>query len=75
MTAAEEDKMRRRKALEEAAKVRAIYEDMVLRKPQTSVVQIGSVQQIKATTGPSLDTIRHAAPEKHEEEVTTPAGD
>ncbi|HEX3104113.1 MAG TPA: radical SAM protein, partial [Terriglobales bacterium] len=34
MTAAAEDKMRRRMALEEAAKVRAIYEEMVLKKPQ-----------------------------------------
>ena len=33
MTAAEEDKIRRRQALEEAAKVRAIYEEMVLKKP------------------------------------------
>ena len=38
MTAAEEDKIRRRKALEEAAKVRAIYEEMVLKKPQETVV-------------------------------------
>jgi len=57
-TAAEEDKMRRRKALEEAAKVRAIYEEMVLKKPQQSVVQIGSVQEIKqATPASSLTSI------------------
>ena len=47
MTAAEENKIRRRKALEEAAKVRAIYEEMVLKKPQPSVVQIGSVHRSK----------------------------
>src|SRR6185437_4033674 len=86
MTAAEEDKMRRRKALEEAAKVRAIYEEMVLKKPQASVVQIGSVQQIKSATGPALTTIAnaganangngHREPARHEEEeVGAPAGD
>jgi len=47
LTAAEEDRMRRRKALEEAAKVRKIYEEMVLKKPQETVVQIGSIQQIE----------------------------
>ena len=50
MTAAAEDKIRRRKALEEAAKVRAIYEEMVLKKPQEAVVTIGSVSQIKMAT-------------------------
>src|SRR6202041_484387 len=60
MTAAEEDKMRRRQALEEAAKVRAIYEEMVLKKPQQTVVQIGSVQQIKSATGPALTNIANA---------------
>src|ERR1700751_4808764 len=47
LTAAEEDRARRRKAHEEAAKVRRIYEEMVLKKPQESVVQIGSIQQIQ----------------------------
>ena len=60
MTAAEEDKARRRKAAEEAAKVRAIYEEMVLKKPQPTVVQIGSVQQIKSAAGPALTTIASA---------------
>ncbi len=60
MTAAEEDKARRRKAAEEAAKVRAIYEEMVLKKPQATVVQIGSVQQIKSAAGPGLATIAPA---------------
>src|SRR6266849_474629 len=50
MTAAEEDRLRRKKALEEEAKVRAIYEELVLKKPQTSVVQIGSIEAIKAAT-------------------------
>jgi hypothetical protein len=45
-TAAEEDRARRKKAYEEQAKVRAIYEELVLKKPQPTVVQIGSVQDI-----------------------------
>src|SRR5579872_4888424 len=78
MTAAEEDKMRRRKALEEAAKVRAIYEEMVLKKPQPAVVQIGSVQQIKTATGPALTSIANAGATQavnETEEVAAPAGD
>ncbi len=50
MTAAEEDRIRRKKALEQEAKVRAIYEEMVLKKPQPAVVQIGSVSAIKSAT-------------------------
>jgi acylphosphatase len=46
VTAAEEDRARRKKAYEEQAKVRAIYEELVLKKPQPTVVQIGSVQDI-----------------------------
>jgi hypothetical protein len=46
LTAAEEDRARRKKAYEEQAKVRAIYEELVLKKPQQAVVQIGSVQDI-----------------------------
>src|SRR5215469_2717541 len=47
VTAAEEDRARRKKALEEAAKVRKIYEELVLKKPTENVVQIGSIQQIQ----------------------------
>ncbi|MGB7024911.1 MAG: radical SAM protein [Candidatus Acidiferrales bacterium] len=47
LTAAEEDRARRRKAMEEAAKVRAIYEEMVLKKPKEEVVQIGSLTAMK----------------------------
>jgi len=39
--AAEEDRLRRKKAWEEAQKVRAIYEEMVLKKTPESLVQIG----------------------------------
>jgi uncharacterized radical SAM superfamily Fe-S cluster-containing enzyme len=46
LTAAEEDRIRRKKAYEEQAKVRAIYEELVLKKAQPAVVQIGSVQDI-----------------------------
>jgi uncharacterized radical SAM superfamily Fe-S cluster-containing enzyme len=45
-TAAEEDRARRKKAYEEQAKVRAIYEELVLKKTQATVVQIGSVSDI-----------------------------
>ncbi|MGH9730342.1 MAG: hypothetical protein ACRD4A_01480, partial [Candidatus Acidiferrales bacterium] len=47
LTTAEEDRARRRKAMEEAAKVRAIYEEMVLKKPKEEVVQIGSLTAMK----------------------------
>src|SRR5271156_2719321 len=46
LTAAEEDRARRKKAFEEAAKVRRIYEELVLKKSTEPVVQIGSMQQI-----------------------------
>lgn len=41
VTASEEDRLRRKKAWEEAARVRAIYEEMVLKKPESPLVQIG----------------------------------
>src|SRR5579875_1005805 len=46
LTAAEEDRMRRKKAFEEAAKVRAIYEELVLKKPKEPVVQIESIDSV-----------------------------
>jgi len=46
LTAAEEDRIRRKKAYEEQAKVRAIYEELVLKKPHPAVVQIGTVEDI-----------------------------
>ena len=49
-TAAEEDRMRRKQAQQEAAKVRQIYEEMVLKKAAPAVVTIGSVEQIKRAT-------------------------
>jgi 7,8-dihydro-6-hydroxymethylpterin dimethyltransferase len=48
VTAAEEDRIRRKKAFEEAAKVRKIYEEMVLKKPAENVVKIGSLDAMKA---------------------------
>jgi len=57
VTAAEENRLRRKKALEEQAKVRAIYEELVLKKPQPTVVQIGSVSDIaKAVPGNFANT-------------------
>ena len=41
LTAAEEDRMRRKKAFEEAAKVRTIYEELVLKKKSEPLMQIG----------------------------------
>ena len=49
LTAAEEERMRR-KAAYEAAQVRQIYEEMVLRKKQEPVVTIGSLEAIKQAT-------------------------
>jgi hypothetical protein len=51
ITAAEEDRARRRaEFLQEEARVRKIYEEMVLKKDQPAVVQIGSVADIKKAT-------------------------
>jgi uncharacterized radical SAM superfamily Fe-S cluster-containing enzyme len=50
LTASEEDRIRRKQALAEQAKVRAIYEELVLKKPQPTVVQIGSVSDITKAT-------------------------
>ena len=47
-TAAQEDRIRRKEAWQEAAKVRAIYEELVLKKAQPEVVQIGSIDSLKA---------------------------
>jgi len=46
LTAAEEDRIRRKKAFEEAAKVRKIYEELVLKKKSEPVVQIGTIDDI-----------------------------
>ena len=46
LTAAEENRIRRKHALEEQAKVRAIYEELVLKKPQPKTVQIGTLSDI-----------------------------
>ncbi len=40
-TAAEEDRLRRKKAWQEAQRVREIYEELVLKKPQSELVKIG----------------------------------
>jgi len=56
MTAAEEDRLRRKKAWEEAQKVRAIYEELVLKKPQTPVVQIGTMDTLRSGDGSPVHT-------------------
>ncbi|HVA17377.1 MAG TPA: hypothetical protein VMV59_06655, partial [Candidatus Dormibacteraeota bacterium] len=61
LTAAEEDRARRRKANEEAAKVRAIYEEMVLKRPKEEVVQIGSLTAMKtAVPGTTVKPVQIA---------------
>ncbi len=65
MTASDEDRARQRaKFLEEEARVRKIYEEMVLKTPQAEVVQIGSLNQIHtAVPGAKLPvTISNAKP-------------
>ena len=63
LTAAEEDRARRRKASEEAAKVRRIYEEIVLKKPTEAVVQIGSMQQIQmAVPGATVKPVESRQP-------------
>ena len=46
LTAAEEDRMRRKKAFEEAAKVRKIYEELVLKKKSEPLMQIGTMDEL-----------------------------
>jgi hypothetical protein len=61
LTAAEEDRIRRKQAFEEAARVRKIYEELVLKKPQETVVQIGSLQQIRmAVPGATVKPVQIA---------------
>jgi hypothetical protein len=72
-TAAEEDRIRRKKAFEEAAKVRKIYEELVLKKSTEPVVQIGTMQQIHmAVPGATVKPVQ-IAPAKAEAEPV--AGD
>jgi hypothetical protein len=47
MTAADEDKARR-KAAWEAQQARKVYEELVLKKPKADLVQIGSPQPVEA---------------------------
>ena len=76
LTAAEEDRIRRKKAFEEAAKVRKIYEELVLKKPQEPVVQIGTMDQIRmAVPGATVKPVQ-IAPAKTDAPAAEPvAGD
>jgi len=61
LTAAEEDRIRRKKAFEEAAKVRKIYEELVLKKAQDPLVQIGGTDEIlSAVPGATVKRIEPA---------------
>src|SRR5580658_4205990 len=74
LTAAEEDRIRRKKAFEEAAKVRKIYEELVLKKSTEPVVQIGTMQQIHmAVPGAPVKPVQIAPAPKTEAEPV--AGD
>jgi 7,8-dihydro-6-hydroxymethylpterin dimethyltransferase len=62
LTAAEEDRIRRKKAFEEAAKVRKIYEELVLKKSSEPIVQIGSINDIlTAVPGATVKRIEPAS--------------
>src|SRR5690242_3597984 len=60
LTAAEEDRIRRKKAFEEAAKVRKIYEELVLKKKSEPLMQIGTMDEI-LTAVPGA-TVKRAEP-------------
>src|SRR5579859_1787613 len=60
-TAAEEDRIRRKKAFEEAAKVRRIYEELVLKKKSEPLMQIGSMDEILSAVPGT--TVKRAQPE------------
>jgi uncharacterized radical SAM superfamily Fe-S cluster-containing enzyme len=76
LTAAEEDRIRRKKAHEEAAKVRRIYEELVLKKSTEPVVQIGSMQQIlSAVPGVTVKPVQIAPAAPAAQEAETVAGD
>jgi 7,8-dihydro-6-hydroxymethylpterin dimethyltransferase len=83
LTAAEEDRARRKKAFEEQAKVRAIYEELVLKKTPTTVVQIGTVNDIARATPANFKPVNitpaagngNAAPAAKTESAEAVAGD
>jgi hypothetical protein len=85
LTASEEDRIRRKKAIQEQAKVRAIYEELVLKKPQPTVVQIGSVSDIAKAVPANFKPVSiapatgngngngHSAPASHVKEANAEA--
>src|SRR6202161_2652508 len=76
VTAAEEDRIRRKKAFEEAAKVRRVYEELVLKKSTEPVVQIGSMQQIlSAVPGVTVKPVQIAPAAPVAQEAEPVAGD
>jgi protein-arginine kinase activator protein McsA len=80
LTAAEEDRTRRKQAYEEAAKVRKIYEELVLKKKSEPLMQIGSMDEIlSAVPGTTVKRIEPAngngATAAANSEAATVAGD
>jgi len=82
LTAAEEDRIRRKQAFEEAAKVRKIYEELVLKKASEPIVQIGSIDEIlTAVPGATVKRIEPAngngngAAKTNQSEAAAVAGD
>ncbi len=52
MTASEEDRLRRKKAMEEEARIRGIYEELMLKKPRPTLVQIGTADDAEEKDAP-----------------------
>src|SRR3984885_6636412 len=79
LTAAEEDRIRRKKAFEEAAKVRKIYEELVLKKKSEPLMQIGTMDEILSAVPGT--TVKRAEPANgngaaaSQSEAATVAGD
>jgi len=72
MTAAEEDRARRREALKQAAQVREIYEEMVLKRSKQTIVSIGTLDSVKMAV-PGATSLQSIAPAKTEETKQEPA--
>jgi uncharacterized radical SAM superfamily Fe-S cluster-containing enzyme len=76
VTAAEEERQRRKKAYEEQAKVRAIYEELVLKKAPTTVVQIGNVSDFAKAVPADFSKANDGGAQKKNELAAEPvAGD
>jgi uncharacterized radical SAM superfamily Fe-S cluster-containing enzyme len=70
MFASEEERQRRRRAMEEAAKVRQIYEELVLKKQPETLVQIGAPLPRPNGNGNGNGHAREASEARQEAVVT-----